>query len=89
MRANTAITIGVYATLFFEIFGFWFCGSVWQLDSRLFAVSLVPGWLPVVVIAIGAAIRRLERLTWFDLALMVFGFPLVLGSFVTISRFLL
>ena len=48
----------------------------------------MPGWLPVAAIALGVAARKLERLTWFDLVLMVFGFPLVLGSFVAISRFL-
>jgi hypothetical protein len=89
MRADRAITIGVYATLFIEILGFWVCGSAWRLDSRLFAIALAPGWIPVVVIGIGAAVRKSERLTWFDLALMVFGFPLVLASFVAASRYLL
>jgi hypothetical protein len=90
MRTNTAITIGVYCTLFFEILFFWLNHKLFPVNDPILILSLAPGWTPVVVIAFSSSnIKKIERVTWIDVVLMIFGFPLVFSAFVAISRFLL
>ena len=48
MPLNKAITYAVYCTLFLEAFGMWLGASVFDVDYRLFAISLAPGWIPIV-----------------------------------------
>jgi hypothetical protein len=85
MPLNKAITYAVYCTIFLEALGFWLCASVLALDYRLFAVSLAPGWIPIVVVAM----RRPDRATRLDMVLMCSGFPIVLGTFMLVARLLL
>jgi len=85
MPVNKAITYAVYCTLLLEALGFWLGASVLALDYRLFAVSLAPGWIPIVIVAL----RRRERATRLDMFLMCLGFPIVLGTFFLVTRLFL
>jgi hypothetical protein len=89
MPANTAITIGVYCTLFFEILAFWLCGSVFRVDSSLFAVSVAPGWIPVVIVWLRIGTKKIDRVTSVDVGLMIFGFPIIFGVFAAVTRLFL
>ena len=89
MPVNRAITCGCLCTLIFEILGLVLWGSLLHFDHRLLAISLISGWIPIVVVAIRAALKRAERVTRLDMILMASGFPIVLGTFIAVARFFL
>ncbi len=89
MTTNTAITVGCYCTFFFEVLGFWLFGSVFEDYSKPFALSVAPAWAPVVMIAIRSHVKRIEKLPWLDIAMMVCGFPIVFGGLAIAWRLIL
>ena len=67
-------------TLTLDVLGLLFASAL--LHYRLFGITLILGWLPILLVAL----RRPQSPTIFDIVLMFAGFPAVVAAFTIFSR---
>lgn len=68
-------------TLIVELVGLWLAGIL-GINYRLVGMSLVPGWLPIVAVAV----RRPQKPTATDLVAMSAGYPVLFAVITVFDR---
>lgn len=78
------ILIACAWTVLVEAVGLWLA-SDFGIDCRLAGLSLVPGWLPIVAVAV----RRPSSPTTSDLVVMFTSYPVLYVAITALSRWCL